>query len=81
MILIEKDGKLTVLELEQGGSLRFGFLQFNLGGRRVGDCPALPTDRFSLFDIPMAEVPLADEAKVTDDCRTILDLSNCFVDF
>jgi hypothetical protein len=78
VVLLNHDGKLAVLELEQGGSLKLRFLRFNLRGRKV-NCSTLPTNGFSFLDIPIAEVTLADEAKVTDDRWTPLHFFDCLI--
>jgi hypothetical protein len=76
--LLNDDGKLAVLKLEQGGSLKLRFLRSNLRGGKV-DCSALPTNSFSFLDIPIAEVTLTDEAKVTDDRWPLLHFSDCLI--
>ncbi len=79
-VLLNNDSKLTVLELKQGSVLQPWCLWFDTLGREI-DCSTLPTNGFSFSDIPFAEVTLADEAKVTDGCRTSLHLSDCVEDF
>ena len=77
--LINDDGVFAIPELKQCRSLWLRILRFNLCWRK-GNVPALPTNSFSLPDIPTAEVVFANETKVADYCRTALQLSNCFVD-
>ena len=78
IVLLNDDGKLAVSELKQGGSLKLRFLRFNLRWGKVNRS-ALPTNCFLSPDIPIAEVTLADEAKVADDCRTALHMSDCLI--
>ena len=78
LVLLNDDGELAILELKQCRSLRLRTLRFNLRWREVNRS-ARPTNGLLFPDIPIAEVTLADEAKVADDCRTALRMSDCLV--
>ena len=78
--LLNDDGKLTIPELKQSRFLRdlLRTLDFNLRRNKV-NVPTLPTNGFSIPNIPITEITLTDKAKVADDRWTPLHFSDCLV--